>query len=1164
MRPIAFAALLASGFVSIAAGADTPIDHPRPQMVREAWMSLDGPWRFALDPEDEGRGERWFATDPGERFTHAIVVPYPWQSKASGVALPDYKGAAWYRRTVRLDEKLRRTDKRIRLHINRADYSTEAWVNGKPIGRHDGGYMPFSFDITEALDRDGENVIVLRVEDFERNEQPTGLQTRFTSISGVWGSVWLEASPRTRLLSISSDRIEVEPHETDNGKQFEIVASGPAIADPLPEGFRWPRFKCDTKSRGGYEVRLRLPMAEGADTRPWTPEHPNLLTLTFTLRVVGDESDADADVVHATIAAPGRPTLERGSDPLHEFFAVDGERIFLRGAGYTAMWPDTLGTASSSEAIRRDLELAKSFGMNALRLKGTLPSPRMVHIANQVGVVLMVDLPGVRSVAFHDRSTLEDWSSDFYTGGERWYWSRPWDAMCRQLIRRYQRAPSIWMVTQMDRRMPIGDSAYEARVNHWLHWRWHELYSKGGFHTVAWHRNTGRCIQPSWWDLTLKTRRYEAARTDLQLQLARNRYRIFEEETVNHTDQRRECLIVSDYGRTDWWTRDTEIASHLLQLTGLVRSVPQLAGSFWCDLTDTEHEKYGLVRCNRKPKAFDYDALATGWLPRHLFSDQFLRIEAPLRNEARPGVRLSVPAMLVIAHDRPLPEQVDVIWEARFTDSLGDTRELAKTTLPLQTRQIRQRFAPFRLRDFTVPIPRERGIVIVSVRIPALDMVTAAVVDVAGKATAPAENQLALTFLPGDYENATGQMVHNGARYGQQLLMIEGEGEVVYRFALPQAARQGALKSAALVFEVASCAGDQRVDLDLPDYPWSRKANLLHMEDYRVRLSGDALEHERRPIGKPQTDGLTWPTALQASINGIALPAYGIEHDYAGARGVLSNETGLTPGTYGQKVVIPITAKQWQAALKAASDGSLTLKLSFGPMDGAERGGGLSLYGDRLGALPLRPHLLLSFEEAAAGLGQALPLEPLDPQWRGGNPYITQWRVLGPAEEVDQEAAPDDTWRAVAATAAPFAAWRGRSKRVPRHAMPLVELSQGGKSRNASEALAVAYLYLPEDRTVAIWTGGTDPWKVTPTTAAGKTLKPLGLYHQWLGVVPDARMGRYRLTKGWNEIRVWTRHDIGGRWQFSVAVTDTRGRIMDDIRLAARPTADTPDTAPDE
>ena len=241
-------------------------EYPRPDRQRSFlqgvdWLNLNGAWEFRFDPDDDGREKRWFDSDE-QRWPDQIIVPFCWESLAAWgeadaagndhyystrvyrnpleVTAQNYRSAArfeigWYRRHIRIPANEKWIGKRVILTIGAADFYTEAWCNGQLLGRHEGGFTPFEFDLTDTLreqaDRQLAGTIVVRVEDrMENHEQPVGKQWGwYSSVSGIWQTVFVEprAPQFIQRFEITSD---IERATVD----FRIFCTGGSMVSIMP------------------------------------------------------------------------------------------------------------------------------------------------------------------------------------------------------------------------------------------------------------------------------------------------------------------------------------------------------------------------------------------------------------------------------------------------------------------------------------------------------------------------------------------------------------------------------------------------------------------------------------------------------------------------------------------------------------------------------------------------------------------------------------------------------------------------------------------------------------------------------------------------------------------------------------------------------------------
>ncbi|HEV2324343.1 MAG TPA: hypothetical protein VGS10_10390 [Terracidiphilus sp.] len=358
-------------------------------------MDLDGQWDFRLDPQNVGVSERWF--DPQSQFTDAITVPGAWEAQGygepSGNLRHQYEGAAWYRKHLVIPSAW--NGRLIILRIGGAHRLTRLFVNGTDFGEHRGFNAPFSYNITRAIRAGQDNVIALRIENPPFDVQsspdkqiptlPVGMFDYIANWGGIYGDVSLEAENPVHIESVlvSSDtskhvatfRIRTSADRTSSASVRVSIpgaepATSPLSAEPGKEN----------------EVTIAVPLSR----EPlWSPDHPELLAAKIQLLQNGSEVDS------VTQSFGFRQVSTRGNVLL-----LNGRPLYLRAYGDDDVEVlNGFPPASPAVCLKR-MQLAKSFGFNAVRFHSMTPPECYFKAADQVGILIMAELPAVYTQFF--------------------------------------------------------------------------------------------------------------------------------------------------------------------------------------------------------------------------------------------------------------------------------------------------------------------------------------------------------------------------------------------------------------------------------------------------------------------------------------------------------------------------------------------------------------------------------------------------------------------------------------------------------------------------------------------------------------------------------------------------------------------------------------------
>lgn len=362
-------------------------EHPRPDMMRNSFVNLNGEWSFAFDDEDAGLRQGW--EQPGQTFDKTITVPFCYQSAASGIGPTDeIHPVLWYRRAFALPAEMQ--NKRVWLRFGAVDYACAVYVNGRMAGTHRGGYTPFALDITLLL-REGENDLCLRVQDQPDCTQPRGKQywqrglmgCWYTPVSGIWQTVYLEATGEYAM-----EHIHITPDIDRHMFTAEIaldVTPKTSLTAEITVSFQDRVKRVVTATVSGRTTRIPVEMITHADLEPvrlWSPGSPDLYDVQ--VRLVNGDTVVD-DV--RTYFGMRKVEVRNGRVYLNNCLIY--QRLIL-DQGY---WPQSLLTPPSDEAIQKDIELTKAFGYNGARKHQKLEDPRYYYWADRMGLLVWEELP---------------------------------------------------------------------------------------------------------------------------------------------------------------------------------------------------------------------------------------------------------------------------------------------------------------------------------------------------------------------------------------------------------------------------------------------------------------------------------------------------------------------------------------------------------------------------------------------------------------------------------------------------------------------------------------------------------------------------------------------------------------------------------------------------
>jgi hypothetical protein len=933
-------------------------EHPRPDRQRGRvegvdWLNLNGHWQFRFDLQRRGVDERWF--DPsGPDWREQIVVPFCWESLAAWgegesagnenyfstrvfvnpleVTRENHRSArryevGWYRRWIEIPAGAPWRRKRVILTIGAADFATDLWCHGRHLGRHEGGYVPIEFDLTDALGAPDERgvrraLLVIRVEDpMDNREQPVGKQWGwYTTTSGIWQTVFIEPRHATHIrhfrvvTDIDAGRARFEVFCT-NATDDMAVAIDIVPPNAPPHRVRLPVYaNVATGDAEIYPITL------------WDTGDPQLYRVTYRLL----DDDGEYDAVTGYFGMRKISTMPAPDANAPAMLCLNNKPIYLRGALYQSYHCDGVYTATDARTLHHDIAFAREAGFDFLRVHIKLDDPILLYYADTLGILLMQDFP------------------NFGEGGDTALGRKRFEEMMRLGIQRDFNHPSIiaWCLFnetwgfggQTELMKVIGPDAgknpspaavKEKLANQpsfqWIHRMWEIAKTLDGtrliedMSVVVWEHLTAYGhidTDINSWHFYIDD--YARAREHIANVVAKS-YRGSGFNYIDGFQQRNAPLINSEYGGIGALDGNRDASWSFKFLTNELRRHPQLSAYIYTELTDVEWEYNGLLSYDRMPKEF-------GYKPSLINQGDVLPIDAAPIRRCEPGEQIEID-VLSSHFSRRRRDEVNLHWLYSGIDTLGTVHSaLARSRAAIPFTHHRVELA----RRVALIAPSE-----------------------------PMLCTLSVAAVTADGETVASNFVQHFVCPESPLEREErGRTLVLRRPVHTWQAHDWASGSSAAheAQQLGYCFGE-----GIGFFEWTFADDVLrHLADARrIRL---LCEVSARRQGTPQTGAHRHPTTFELLLNGLRVHRAILPDHPHDTRGALSYLRGGR-GAYGYLMRVTIEDALLQhVATEAAGSGELRFRCAVPPE--ASPCGGLTVYGYDTGRFPIGPTVVVEWEQS--------------------------------------------------------------------------------------------------------------------------------------------------------------------------------------------------------
>ncbi len=898
-------------------------EHPRPDFERPEWINLNGQWSFEFDNDDVGLKESW--SGGNKNFSKTISVPFPWGSPLSGVK--DEADIAWYQRTINVPTTW--NQKRTFITIGASDWATTVFMDGKEVGKHEGGYTPFSFEITALVKFGQDQKIVVRVDDKRRMFTLYGKQG-YGNARGIWQTVYLEARGKSAIeyVHFSPDidkqivHVEVELMEPNTKKlSMNFTILGNTIPIEVTK-------KLDQLNQ--KHIAFDVPIS---NPQLWSLENPFLYEVILKLSDGASEDMVKSYFGMRKISVMNLPGTN------FPYISLNNKPIYLQLTLDQSYHPDGFYTFPSDEFMKKEILLAREIGLNGIRTHIKIDVPRKLYWADKLGVLVMSDLPNSwgepdADARMESERTLSEMIKRDFNHPAIFSWiifNETWGLRTKvqengKEANNYLPETQKWVVSMVEKAKKLDPTRLVEDNS----------ICCGAGHTItdinSWHE-----YLPGWeWENHLSN-------------LAKNTYEGSTFHFEKGYQQGKQPNINSECGNVwgyDGSTGDVDWTWDYHRMMNTFRKYPIVAGWLYTEHHDVINEWNGYWRFDRSKKFTGVEEIVPGMTLKDFHSLIYISTGNEISQSVKAGEKIKIPLYISSMTGRDdLGNTLQLKVRLTGVNGIGEQKQWGEfsKTIPYQP------YLNKEVESLEVTAPNERSLVTVALVLE----------DRAGNelhhnfyhliVESPATNEMTLkngkkgfvvSVEPKNFQEANWSLKQWNVFDGSKVNGA-GAGHFEYKFKIPEAFK---FESALFVAEVGA------KELFVKD----REKVIKQEGDFML---GAKASPSQNPNSYPMTDEKTFPSAVSISANGIFIQKIELPDDPADHRGVLSwhNQPKVRKlneaGSYGYRVAVNLTK---ETLAKARATGEIIIRLEV------DRGlaGGLAIYGDKFGRYPMNPSIV--------------------------------------------------------------------------------------------------------------------------------------------------------------------------------------------------------------